>query len=166
MENENTITITKKQFDALINRLEDVEKGHPFRRPERVKEHIAYLRSVDGKPVVKIGNAEESYNKALNKTELKLPVYLKDETKPTLVDYLLFLNENNQIPVKVIKQTAIEKISSGGIYPKHDPATDKILPNEEVDLVVTTVDYEVEVEITDGELKGTKLTVPATALNI
>ncbi len=165
MSEDKTVTITKKQFEALMSRLESVESGRTIKKPQRVRDHIAYLRTLEGKLIIKYGTAEEKFNKNTTKWELKLPVYQVGESEPVVVDYMSFLNDANQVQVKIIKQVAVERVESAGLFPKRDIKTDNILPGDEIELEVRYVDYEVDVEILEGEQKGTVLTVSTTALN-
>jgi hypothetical protein len=158
---EETYTLTGKQLQSLFDRLDAVEGKTGVRRPKRVKEHVAVMRQHDGKLVVGVGTAKELKDKGLC-----LPLVLEGSDKLTWVNYLDFLNADNLVNVKVVSQKAEEHIDTGGSFPKIDQKTDQMM-DEQIELEVLTVSYEVTVEVLDdGDFKGHTLTVPSTALNI
>ena len=158
-----TVTMSEAQFKALMDRIDRVEGG--FKKPARVKDHVAYLRVYNSKPIVKYGQAKVVYDKELRKNRMDLELYTaEDQTKPFVVDYLTFLNEDNQVKVSILSQKAVESIESMGTRAKVDPKTDRFMDSE-IELEVRSVVYQAEIEITEGELKGQKLSVPADALN-
>lgn len=166
MENEN-VTLSKKQYEEIMNEIRQIKRGG-VQKPTRVKEHVATMRTFKGVPVVNYGRVYQGKND-VNEDRLYMEIKVLEGTGIEKVDYIQFLNSegdyfDNTVAVKILKQTAHEKIASQGVANKADIKTDKYT-NEEIDLIVTSVDYDAEVEITSGELTGKVLTVSTNSLN-
>lgn len=162
-----TVTITKGQLDGLLARLENLEVGRGIKKPKRVTEHEAYLRFYKEKPVVKLSNHKEMCDN-FGKIRGFVDLTLLGADKPEIAEYLPFLNESNQVKVKILSQKAEEVVITQGKTRAQnpDPLNDKKFESGEIDLEVTSYQYTAEVEVIEGEHMGEKYTLDTRALNI
>lgn len=164
-----TVTMTEEQFQGLMQRIESVEIGKGIRKPKRVTEREATVRFYEGKPVIKYSNFKEKLEEGKRVGYIDITLYGED--KPVTVQYLNFLNnENNVVKVKILSQKAEEITEVQGKVRSRNPdeagiSSKSPWQSNEVDLEVISYKYQVEVEVLDGEFKGQKYTFDAAALN-
>ena len=170
MENVNQnekVEISKIQLDALVSRLEILEKrGQGIVKPKRVTERVASLRFHEGKPVVWYGNVREKKDKDTGKLVAWMDIKLFEREEPAslqTVEYLAFLNEHNSVQVKIVSKKMTEFRESAGVITTVNPDPAKIsgksFQPQEVDAEVVRREYTSEVEVLEGPHKGELFTV-------
>lgn len=164
---EEMVTISKGQLDGLMQRLESLEVGRGIKKPKRVTEHFARVRFHDGKPVVKYDGYKEKEEDG--KRVAYINIHLYETKEPITVKYLEFLNSNNSVEVKIVKQEATEVVQNEGKIRTRNPDEAKIssknFESSEIDLEVTSYIYMVTVEVLEGETAGKQYTFDSSALN-
>ena len=168
-----TVTITKKQLQGLLDRLENVERSQKFEKPKRVTEHFGTIRVYNGKLVIWFGNVRDIWDNERNKDIAYMDIKLEGQEKPETVNYLDFLNSPTSVRVEIKKQVA-EEVRE---LPRTGPTQAFVNPDEAnwtgkfkswqggQDLEVVSYKYQVELEILEGELVGKVFNVPANCLN-
>ncbi len=161
---EGTMTITKGQWEALLHEVANLRSGTKVEKPKRVTDHTATLRFYGDKPVVKFSNFQEPLvdGRRVGFVDLTL-----EDGEVVAVEYLAFLNEGNGEKVKIISQKATESVKNYGTVRavNPDPKNQKTWDGGMIDLEVTSVSYQAEVEVIDGPHEGKKYSVPTTCLN-
>lgn len=179
-EKDNEITIKKSEFDGLLARLQKLEDGNkPFKlKADRVKEHVAYVRMVDDEIIVdsqkdKRGKAKAPYviKDKMTGEDVCLWDLVTEKGKKITVNFKNFLNDDNKLMVKIVKQNANQIIINHGSHSVENPDPAMIsgakFNSYETDLEVVTVDYDSEIEVCDdGDRLGDKLKINNKFLNI
>ena len=128
---EETVTLSKAEFEGLMSRLESVEKAQNptiAARPKRVKEYTLRLREMDGKIVV--GLKKNQYNQAdmkevrndMGNPDMLCTVELLDkdgkiEEKKCFFN-LDFCNATHEITVPIISTRVEEVLQTSGMTEK------------------------------------------------
>lgn len=161
----NVVTITTQQWQEVLNRLARAEQRGVVEKPKRITEHTATLRFCNDKAVVGFDNFREVMEEGRRIGYFDLTL---EDGEVLTVPYLEFLNEGNGEKVKIVSQKAHEQVKSFGtvraINP--DPKNQKTWDGGMIDLEVTTVTYQAEVEVIEGPHAGKKISVPTAALNV
>lgn len=171
IEREGTVTISKKDFQGIMERITSLEKGSTVVKPKRINEHTAYLRLVNGMPVVKVNKVwtqDKGMPSETDMIEIEL-LQSSGEVKKHHDSYLHFLNEAPKVLVTIKNQKAERVVQSQGIVRSSnpDPVFSKSgMYGQEVDLEVVSYDYTCEVEIMEGDLKGRTITMSNNYLNL
>jgi hypothetical protein len=167
---DKMVEVSEGKLNELLERLQRLEKGAVLTRPKRVTNHTAYIRTLNGRPIVGVGQAVAEIDPITRRENLTLELTVLEEEgeKEVTVPYLAFLNEPNQVKVLIKEQKAHEKVTVTGYVNTSptDPVNTKHFSSEEVPMEVKTITYDVTIEVLEGELKGLELTVPNDALNI
>jgi hypothetical protein len=177
MADEKKVSLTQAQLDTLMNKIDSLEKAVKggTQKPKRITEHTATLREWEGKLV--IGN-KRSYNKLNERTmqeEAKIKLLLIDSigAEPTEeeVNLLDYLNDGLRVQVKIVSQVAkeIEKVQGSTITtPTHEVYYKKnhiSFKSEDVDLIVTSVEYTSKIEVLEGKFTGETMEINNKFLN-
>ncbi len=165
-EKSETITITRDQLKAFVQ--DEVAKaiGSKIEKPKRVTDRVAVIRIHEGKPVVSLNKVRERLVDGRQVAFCKIQTLGSPEEIE--VGYLDFLNEAEKANVKILSQKATESVKSYGTIKaiNPDPMNIKEWNGGNVDLEVTSVQYQAEIEVIDGDLAGQKYSVPTSCLNI
>ena len=165
---EDTVTLSKSQFEGLIGRLETLEERGKTRKPKRITENTAILRFHNDKAVRWAGNVVETLDKLTGRNIAHMDIKLYGEEKAIKVPYLEFLNAKNATLVRIKEQKAEEIVdvveSSRTRNP--DPVHKKDFTSREMDMEVVTLKYTATVEVLEGSHKGDVYTLPGEALNM
>lgn len=165
------VQVKRQDLDGVIQELKDlrkrVETGAGVTKMSKVKERIATIMIIDGKPVVKIGDAK-LVNKGTDDEKIIIEYWLEDDEKKHVADYLPFLQDTVRVKAAIIKQEEEEKekvvISNYRPSNSNEHFNKKFKPDE-VDMVVTSKEYTAEIEILEGELTGKKMRIENKYLN-
>ena len=168
-----TVTITKKQLQGLLDRLENVERSQKFEKPKRVTEHFGTIRVYNGKLVIWFGNVRDVWDNDKNKNIGYMDIKLEGQEKIEKVNYLDFLNSPTSVRVEIKKQVA-EEVRE---LPKTGPTQAFVNPDEGnwtgkfktwqggQDLEIVSYKYQAEVEVLEGTLKNQVFKVDSSCLN-
>lgn len=172
MENQTnqneTITITRGQFDALVEKVNKLEqRGQGVVKPKKVTERVARLRFDEDKPVIWYGNVREKKDKDTGKLVawMDIKLFAGLDIPPILktVEYLYFLNDSNSVKVKILSKKMIEYRESQGVIRTINPDEAKIagknFQSQEIDAETVRREYTSEIEVLEGSHLGEKFTV-------
>lgn len=162
----NNVTLTKEQWVEIQNLISKYKSAFGVEKPKRVLERTASVRFHNGKPVVKVDNVRQEMKNG--KSTMVFDIYLIDDPKPITVEYLPFLNDSEQVTVKILNQHATEQITSAGEITARnpDPAHIKDWRGDRVELEVKKITYIADVEVENGIYAGLKFQIPTLALNM
>ena len=172
MADEKMIEVPEGKLNELLTRLNNLERGITTVRPKRITQHTAYMRTYDGGLVVDFDQVKTLIDPVTKEQLLKWDIKVwkaeSEKKEPFTVDYLNFLNEHNSVKVLVKEQKAkTDTVIAGYINTTPtDPVNTKNWSQQEVPLEVTTVSYDVTVEVLEGDFKGVIVTVPNKVFNI
>lgn len=162
-----TITMTRSQLEGIV--AEMIAKSGSPKKPQRVTDHVATLRFHEGRPVVQYGQVREVKENGEKVAYMNINVQEDGEfvAEPIKVRYIDFLNDSNFSKVQILKQHAEKKeISHGEFHTQNaNEVYDKKFQSELAEDLEVRYIYTCDVEVLEGDLKGKKFTVPATALN-
>jgi hypothetical protein len=157
-----------------VDILEKTVKGG-LARPKRNVEHTANLREWEGKLVVGNNGSPMVLNERTMEKEqmINLLVVNKigDEPEEIQVHLLDYLNESLRVKVKILSQKAKETEKIQGTV--NTSPTDEVyyrqhninFSSEEVELVVTTIEYTSKIEVLEGNFMGETLEIKNKFLN-
>lgn len=172
-DKNEVVTITRRQLQGLLDRVENIERGQKYEQPKRVTEHHGTIRVYEGKPVVWFGNVKEKWDGVQDKMIAWMDIKLEGQEKLVTVEYLEFLNSPTSIRVEIKSQKA-EEIRK---VPKTGPTMAFENPDEAnwtgkfknwqggQELEEISYKYQAEIEILEGELVGKTYFVPSDCLN-
>lgn len=164
--NEINLLKAKTSPNSLINR-------------KKIKEHYSKVRMIGDLPVVGIVE-QESGDKVFEGPDLgtkwgnlyiELLTRFDTKEKKVKMSYKKFLNENNQVLVKVIerKREEIESLPIAGKQTVQQVTIDEnynIRVGDEMPLVITEFKDIYLIEFMEGKLKGKQIEIEAEYLNI
>lgn len=161
-----TITLNKTQYEGLLERLGNLEKGQRQERPKLVTERTAKLRFYGDKPVIWYGNVREIKDKDTGKLVGWMDIKTIDD-KTYKVEYLKFLNENVSVVVQIVNQVAEKVVEEFGtrLAVNPNPLFDKKWQEFETDDEIISYKYTAEVKVLDGPHAGETYTLSTMALN-
>lgn len=169
VQNNEVVQLTKSQFDSIMADLSALKNRGAVKKPKRVTEHTATLRFHNDKPVVWYGNIRELKDKDTGRLVAWMDIKVLGSEKVINVPYLEFLNGNNRVQVKILKQTAEEIVKSFGNFRAENPDPAQISNRNwranEVEEEVRSYKYTSVVEVIDGEHTGEQYTISNDALN-
>lgn len=167
-QNGETITLTKDQFEAIIEKLNRLEKGG-VRKPKKVNDRIAVVRVVEGKLFSGYEKKPWTVNFGRHDEYMlcKARFVGKDGTPEVKeINYLQFIREAPTAKVKILSRKDTTIVESQGEQQMRDPETDRVLSGQSMEIEVTSVESEFTIEILDGDLEGTTFVVNDEALNV
>lgn len=159
-----TVTITEEQWTTVLQEIANLKRGNTPLKPTRITTHTAMLRFCNDRPVVKYDNFQEILENGKRTGYIDLTL---SDGEVITVPYLEFLNEGNAEKVSITSQKATESVKSYGSVRamNPDPLNQKTWNGGMIELDVTSVTYQAEVEVLEGPRKGQKFSVPTSALN-
>jgi hypothetical protein len=166
-EEPELVTVPKGILDDMQKQINELRKGVTMVRPAREKNHTAFIRLVDGSPVMKINKvwtedrgtvAERNYIEVFDFNDKKIKL-----------DYLQFLNENPKVKVRIdkINEEKKEKVVDYINPSNPNPTFDKGWSSPgEVPMVETYSIFDYDVTILEGDLEGKSFNINSSCLNI
>lgn len=98
---EEKITINKKDFEALLERVTKLEdESGVLALPEQSKNRTVIVRFIDDKLVINYGNVAEK--KELNGSTTSLLEVITEDNKKHVVEYLKFMNEGKKEKAEIL----------------------------------------------------------------
>lgn len=161
-----------------IHDLQDqLVRGVPLKKIERVTKHEARIMLYEGRPVIKFGSA---YKKTVNGEEVLFVNIVTNKEdgkeKEHAIEYLKLLNESPRILCSIQKsERSTKELPQGRVaqqvrvsVSKSDPvgiSGQRDFSRRDVEMTETIEHIEATIKIEEGDLKGLELTLPAEALN-
>lgn len=171
--NNEEVTLPKKEFEALLKRIEKIEGQNQATKLKRSKEHKAVMREWDGKLVTKVVRVYENTRPTHEDERMQMEVELWDGKKfePATLNYLPFLNLADRVQVLIKDYNKNEhtetdpRLGGGGIADKVSDKTDRFT-GEQVELEVTYIDIRPTVVVLDGNYVNKEINLDGSALNL
>ena len=163
---EKTVTMTEAQVQAMIKDGIDRAMGLKIVKPKRVLERDISIVFYEDKPVTSLGNTR--YKLVDGTKVLFADITVLGSEKPIMVEYLSFLNEAKVELMRVIKKIDTEVVKNYGTITaiNPDPYNNKTWNGGEIDLEVTSVTSECELEVLHGDRAGERYTLPNKCFNL
>ena len=163
---EKTVTMTTEQLQAFVKDEVSKAMGLKIVKPKRVLERDVSVIFYEDKPVTSLGNTQ--YQLVDGARVMFADITVLGSDKPIVVEYLSFLNEAHVELMRVIKKIDTEVVKSYGTITaiNPDPYNNKTWNGGEIDLDVTSITSESEVESLQGDRKGERYTLPNQCFNL
>lgn len=190
MSEDKMVSIPEDKFQELIdnqasllneiNILKAKTSPTSLLSKKRIKDHYANVRIIEGMPVVGILEQENSGDKVFEGPDLgskwgnlyiELLCKWDKKEKTHKLSYKKFLNNNNQVLVKVLerKREEIESLPKIGKQTVQQVTVDNnynVKIGDEVPLYVVGVKDTYKIEFMEGKLKGQQMEIDAEYLNM
>lgn len=182
---EEMVTVPKSILDELRADIEKLKHPESSLVKKHTKEHIAFVRLIDGNPVIKINKTwQEPKNTPLNNEDERRLfgefVTIGEDKKEIVhkLDFVKFIQDtSNRVPVLIKKRNEEIIQYSEGEYVKtpQNPAMEKIGygstdPTMQMsngnEAIVETAITSFDVEFMNGELAGKKMTLDEQTINM
>lgn len=168
-EKKNKIEIDKREWEAVMDRLGKLEtdSSSTYKPLERAKEHVCRVAFYDGQPIIEWGQAKSDHFSS--RATMKMPIKTLDG-KVHEISYAYFVDEVPKYVTKIVNERRKERDAvrtqdgGGGIQPKIS-ADNGMKIEEMVELTVTYIDVEYDVQFIEGEAEGLAFTINGKFVN-
>lgn len=189
MPEEKTISIPEAKFQELlenqaalineVNALKEKSGSQNLIYRKKIKEHYATVRIIEGMPVVGIIE-QESGDKIFEGNDLgqkwgnlyiELLVRWEKKEKKVTMSYKKFLNQKNNVTVKLLKKESeqIESLPIVGAQTAQQVTVDEnynVKVGENIPLFIVDTKDTYTIEFMEGKLKGQTMDIEAEYLNL